>query len=121
MLGNTLNKGKLSPKKGKKYPQVSHENNHAWKGEDASYPAIHAWVKRHLGKPDHCALDKDHKSEKYHWANKSGEYKRDLDDWIPLCPKCHRVYDGITGCTRSEEFKQKVSEGLKKAYREGRR
>lgn len=26
-------------------------------------------------------------------ANKSGLYKKDLDDWIYLCPKCHYEYD----------------------------
>jgi len=31
--------------------------------------------------------------KKIHWANKSGEYLRDKDDWIRLCCKCHKKYD----------------------------
>jgi len=25
-----------------------------------------------------------------HWHNISGEYKRDVSDWIRLCAKCHK-------------------------------
>lgn len=30
---------------------------------------------------------------KFEWANKSGDYKRDLSDWLRLCISCHRKYD----------------------------
>ena len=28
-----------------------------------------------------------------HWANIDHKYRRNLDDWIGLCAKCHRRYD----------------------------
>jgi len=30
---------------------------------------------------------------RYEWANISGEYKRDVSDYIQLCPSCHRKFD----------------------------
>lgn len=66
-----------------------------WKGETASYSAKHHWIKRHRGNPDYCEHCKKsnltHRS--YHWANISGKYKRDLNDWIRLCIHCHYKFD----------------------------
>lgn len=56
-----------------------------------------------------------------HWANRSHKYLRDLTDWTALCIPCHRKHDGLTGSKHPEEQKKKISEGLKLAYREGRR
>lgn len=72
-----------------------------WKGENASYEAKHSWVYRRKGKAIKCENRKNkvlifecsQKSQKYTWANKSHEYKRDLDDWIQLCMSCHQKYD----------------------------
>jgi hypothetical protein len=62
------------------------------------YKYLHTWVKKQLGNPkqcSHCSIEgKLHKGNwSIHWANKSGEYLRDLSDWIGLCPKCHVRYD----------------------------
>lgn len=72
----------------KKYKGASHAN---WKGDKVGYYALHIWLKRELGRPDKCSNCK--KKCKPDWANKSHEYKRDLDDWFALCKKCHYHYD----------------------------
>jgi hypothetical protein len=59
------------------------EGSPMWKGDRVSYSVLHHWVVRHRGKADHCAFDPSHKPKYYDWANKSGQYLRDLDDWIP--------------------------------------
>jgi len=65
-----------------------------WKGDEVGYAALHSWIKRKLGKPNKCQNPKcKHKTEIFDWANKSGKYKRDLNDWIRLCRSCHRSYD----------------------------
>jgi len=69
------------------------EGSPMWKGDRVSYSVLHHWVVRHRGKADHCAFDPSHKPKYYDWANKSGQYLRDLDDWIPLCRPCHRKFD----------------------------
>ena len=80
----------VSYRKGKKFPNLKGPN---WKGEKASYRAHHIWVQTRLGKADSCVLDQNHLAARYHWANISHEYKRDLNDWINLCPKCHSAFD----------------------------
>lgn len=79
---------------GKKIPANSGKNNYLWKGSDVTYSGLHHWIAKELGKPDKCEhcgiLEKGHK---IHWANKSQEYKRELDDWLRLCAKCHKTFD----------------------------
>lgn len=75
------------------YP--TEESCPSWKGEKIGYSALHNWVEKKLGRPkicEHCG--KDNFPKRYiHWANKSGLYLRELDDWLRLCAKCHRQYD----------------------------
>ncbi len=66
-----------------------------WKGNDASYGAKHVFIISVLGKADHCSFDKTHTASRFNWCNVSGSYLRELDDWIQLCPKCHKEYDII--------------------------
>ena len=66
-----------------------------WKGNNAGYSALHRWVSYHRGSPkkcEHCGKD-GLTGRQIHWANKSGNYLRDLTDWIRLCVSCHRKYD----------------------------
>lgn len=70
-------------------------NHYAWKGVAVGYRALHVWVSRHKGTPKICENCKDNTAHRYHWANKSKEYRRELSDWIRLCPKCHYRYDEV--------------------------
>lgn len=67
------------------------ENNYMWKGDEVGYGALHDWVKRTLALPFACG--KCEEIKKLTLANISGEYKRDVSDWIWLCYSCHRQYD----------------------------
>lgn len=95
------NKGNVITEKQKK--QISKtltgryrdEENPRWKGDNVSYRTLHTWVVNKLGQPtkcEHCGKD-GLSGHQIHWANKSRKYKRELDDWLRLCPKCHRKYD----------------------------
>ena len=64
-----------------------------YKGENVSYSGLHHWVKYHKGKPQSC--EECGSTDWLEWANKSGSYKRVLDDWISLCVKCHRKRDDV--------------------------
>lgn len=59
------------------------------------YKHLHYWVTKNLGRPNQCEHCKNiiTKPKLIHWANKSGEYKKNLDDWIRLCYLCHVKYD----------------------------
>src|SRR3990167_1260644 len=67
----------------------SGEKHYLWKGSKVSYRNLHRWVERQLGKASICMINILHKSSRYHWANISKKYKRDLKDWIQMCPSCN--------------------------------
>ena len=86
---------------------LKEEKSGSWKGDKVGYSGLHKWIRRQLGKVntcEHCGKQgeyifywKQGKLEKrwdIQYANKSGEYKRDFNDWIYLCAKCHAKYDG---------------------------
>jgi hypothetical protein len=69
------------------------ENNGQWKGTAVHYGCLHKWVRRNKPIPDHCEIC-GVKRNRLDCANISGEYKRDLNDWIFLCRRCHMKTDG---------------------------
>ena len=61
--------------------------------DNPSYTGLHTYMHKILDKTkpkncEHCGLEK-----KLEMANKSHQYKRELDDWLWLCKKCHFKYD----------------------------
>lgn len=76
-----------------------------WKGGNASYYAIHIYLKNYYGKASKCenpvctyprTNSKGVYLEKplrYEWACITGKYSRKLEDYRQLCPSCHRQYD----------------------------
>lgn len=82
----------------KKWDGLAGEENPRWKGSNISYRSLHNWVVYHLGraiKCTECGLDETPEGKKryFDWANISGEYKRDLEDWKQLCKLCHKAFD----------------------------
>lgn len=66
-----------------------------WKGEKTCYGAKHVWMYLKYGRPstcEHCSRDNLF-GRSIHWANVSGKYKREREDWIRLCVPCHSKYD----------------------------
>jgi len=59
--------------------------------ENVGYWGLHDWIKRTLSKPDKC--QECHKSNKLDAANISGQYLRDINDWVFVCRSCHKQYD----------------------------
>lgn len=74
----------------------SDERHGGWKGNKVGYYALHAWIKRKLGKAKYCLFAKTLYSDcspSFQWANISREYKRNLEDWMQLCVRHHKQYD----------------------------
>jgi len=65
------------------------EKNYNWKGDDVKYGALHTYIQRKLGKADHCEFCRITTSTLYVWHNVDGQYRRNINDWISLCHKCH--------------------------------
>lgn len=70
--------------------------------EDASYVAMHVWVKSRKGRPEKCSVcgKLNEKRGWVHWANKDHKYARNLNDYIAMCPKCHKKWDMEHGFTK---------------------
>ena len=76
-------------------------DNHQWKGDDVSNKGLHAWVKRHkerTGVCEHCGKKPKpiYQGTTFgtEFANVSGQYRRDVNDYIELCKPCHDKFDG---------------------------
>jgi hypothetical protein len=67
------------------------EKSNAWKGNSTCYPAKHCWIKKHKIKPKCCP--KCGSIKNLEWANIDHKYKRNLNDYICLCAKCHYKHD----------------------------
>jgi len=80
------------------------ENARRWKDSEASYAAIHMWITRHWGKPDHCDYCQCQNASRYEWCNLDKRYKRIRDDWIQLCPSCHRKFDAKDVCRNGHRY-----------------
>jgi len=66
------------------------ERNYRWR-ERPSYNAVHLWARRSFAKLGRCQdCEKEVPTE---WANISGVYRRERDDFIELCRPCHRSFD----------------------------
>jgi len=73
---------------------------------ELEYYRIHNWLSYHHGKANKCENEKckSVSPKRYEWALLKGkDYKKDRNNYIMLCPSCHRKYD-IT-----EEQRKKIS------------
>ena len=82
-------------KRGHKPPTMIGSEHPHWKGESAGYYTKHKWIYLHYGKASKCEnRDCSYENPKrYDWANISHKYKRDISDYMQLCPSCHTRYD----------------------------
>lgn len=90
-------KGKKQPWSSEWHKALPEDKHPRWKGDDVGYHVLHRWVQKHKGKPSFCNHCLSTSEKRYEWANISGEYKRDLDDWTRLCRSCHIKYDKERG------------------------
>jgi hypothetical protein len=67
-------------------------NNSSWKGDKATYAALHKRVEVSRGKPSLCACCGSMDSKRYEWCNLTGRYE-DINDYMRMCVPCHRKYD----------------------------
>lgn len=84
--------GELNPFFGKTHTEElkAHWSIVHFKGAE-SYRARHLWVYKNKGRPAVC--EECGRTESLSWANISGEYKLDVDDYRSLCMSCHMKHD----------------------------
>lgn len=77
-----------------KRPEVREKISRAvFKGDDVGYSGIHMRVRSVLGIPHECAYCGS--NDYVQWASISHKALRDINDYFPLCLKCHQIYDDI--------------------------
>lgn len=70
------------------------KNNSSWKGDNATYAALHYRVVSQRGRPQKCDVCGTDKSTTiYDWAC-IGDYKK-VDDYKRMCRSCHWKHDKI--------------------------
>lgn len=84
------------------------DKNPSWKGDRASYNAIHMWLRDNFGSAHMCEIKATWHSSKFEWALRKGRshgHKR--ENYIQLCTSHHRTYDYTI------ERREKISQSLK--------
>jgi len=76
-----------------------------WNEENPSYRAVHDWIVKKYGNATKCENKKCVyprkdmrgnlmlKPKEYQWANISGKYRRNINDFRQLCASCHKLFD----------------------------
>lgn len=80
-----------------------------WKGDRASYFAIHIWLKKNYGKANKCENPKCYyprkdslgkimeKPKRYEWSLIKGrKHSHNRENYQMLCSSCHKNYDKKT-------------------------
>ena len=71
---------------------MSNENNHRWKGDNATKISLHKWIAKNKPKSKNCEYC--NKERKLNLANMNNHnYTRNLDDYKWLCYSCHGHMD----------------------------
>lgn len=87
----------------------------AWKGMEASYTPKHKWLDRHYGHLKKECSRCGATNCRIEWANISGKYLREIEDYMPLCVSCHRRMDlHKTHCPQGHElsgYNLKIAQG----------
>lgn len=76
-----------------KRASIKGEANHSWKGDDVTYSGLHRWIANTFGRLEECEICGTLDAKKYEWANKDHKYRRNKEDWMRVCTRCHRRYD----------------------------
>ena len=62
------------------------------------YSSVHNKIRYKYGSSP-CCVFCDTPSVRYEWANVTGDYTDSLEDYLPMCATCHRLFD-VTDETR---------------------
>lgn len=106
--------------KGKQRPDITGPKSSRWKGDAVKYLSLHAWLHRWKPRPKKCEFCLRNPPREL--ANISGNYLRELSDYLWLCHRCHmRLDNGIRILLHPEKERARRlrnSQAMKKYWRE---
>lgn len=77
-----------------------------------NYVNIHKWLKLHYGSATMCLFCGINTGKRFHWALRhTHEYEKKIDNYIQLCPSCHKMYDVID--PMPQNVKDKISKSMR--------
>jgi predicted DNA-binding protein (UPF0251 family) len=91
VIHNAMKRSGVKARRAIKRNQLG-DNNHMWKGEDASNIAFHRRLYSRYGKPVICGSCGTTSAKQYDYANLTGRYE-DIEDYLPMCRSCHSKFD----------------------------
>ena len=65
------------------------KTNSNWKGGNVSYGGLHIWMNRNWGRPKYCDYCGILTAKRNDWANITGSYDREKENYRRLCRGCH--------------------------------
>lgn len=69
------------------------EKHPRWKGDDVGYVAAHLWLIQHYPKSGICESCGEHRKTQHAFSGATGSWSRNRDDYLELCPSCHKRFD----------------------------
>ena len=78
------------------------------------YTNTHKWIRHHKDKAKYCVICNE--KRKLQLANISGDYKKDINDYLWLCQDCHLLFDF---CKKNIDFTPKNYIKIKTTKKEG--
>jgi hypothetical protein len=94
------------------------KSHHAWKGNSVGHSSLHAWIRNEYGNAYKCENKYcDNSSSVFEWANISGKYLRERNDFKMLCRKCHSIMDKGIFCKNGHRRTNENTKIQKSGYR----
>lgn len=86
-------RNKLSNPMKKEENKLYGNKNVSWKGNSVKYRGLHAWLNRHFPKQNKCFFCGKENAKVYDWANVTGVYDRNIENYCETCRGCHLRLD----------------------------
>jgi hypothetical protein len=80
---------------------ISGENHYGWKGDSATYDAIHDWLRKHHPKTGVCEECEAEALTEYAYQRHPEPHTRDRSDYREMCVPCHRTFDAALRMARA--------------------
>lgn len=81
----------------------SGDNNGHWKGLKVKYSSLHTYLRNHFPKKKVCSFCGTKTAKVYDWANVTGIYDRNIENYRETCRGCHIKLDRWNSLLFKEE------------------
>lgn len=87
------------------------ESHYKWRGDAVGRIQAHAWLNRNNPKSGVCERCGEHRKTHLAFKGANGEWSRNRDDYLELCPSCHKRFDLAKSATEGDPAKEEGNHG----------